>query len=313
MLKLSLLLAASVAGVQAMSAKVDDDAGAAKPTSAYEAEIGKYRAARVERLKSPTGWLTLIGLHWLKDGKNTVGAAKDNDIVLAAGPSRIGTVTLDRGKLSFETDTRGGVTNPVTVDGKRVKKTSLNDDASGEPSVVQVGTVTFYVIDRNGKKGLRVKDTNAKTRTGFTQIDYYPIDPSWRIEAKFTPFNPPHTLEIPNVIGQIDKMPVPGKVEFERDGKKYTLLPVLEEPGAKELYYIFADKTSAKETYGGGRFFYSDMPKDGKVTIDFNKAYNPPCAFTPHATCPLAPPENRLAIPVTAGEKKYHGPGAHEG
>ena len=312
MLKLSLLLAASVAGVQGMSAKVDDDAGAAKPATAYEAEIGKYRAARLERLKGPTGWLTLIGLEWLKDGKNTVGAAKGNDVVLAAGPAYFGTVTLDKGKVTFETDPRNGPTNPVTVDGKQVKKTSLKDDASGEPSLVKAGTVTFYVIDRNGRKGLRVKDTNAKTRTGFTKIDFYPIDPSWRIEAKFTPFNPPHTLEIPNVIGQIDKMPVPGKVEFERDGKKYTLLPVIEQPGDTELYYIFADGTSAKETYGGGRFFYSEMPKDGKVVIDFNKAYNPPCAFTPHATCPLAPTENRLALPVTAGEKKYHGPGAHE-
>lgn len=312
MLKLSLLLAASVAGVQVMSAKVDDTAVAAKPANAYQAEIEKYRAARLERLKSPTGWLTLIGLHWLKDGKNTVGAAKNNDIVLAAGPAKVGTVTLDKGTLTFEPDPGSGMTTPITVDGKRVKKTTLKDDASGEPSLVQFGSITFYAIDRNGKKGLRVKDTNAKTRTGFTNIDFYPIDPSWRIEAKFTPFDPPHTLEIPNVIGQIDKMPVPGKVEFERDGKTYTLLPVIETPGDKELYYIFADRTSAKETYGGGRFFYSDMPKDGKVVIDFNKAYNPPCAFTPHATCPLAPPENRLAIPVTAGEKKYHGPGAHE-
>jgi uncharacterized protein (DUF1684 family) len=312
MLKLSLLLAASIAGVQAMSAKVDDDAHAAKPASAYDAEIGKWRAERVDRLKAPGGWLSLIGLHWLKDGRNTVGAAKTNDIVLAAGPANMGTVTLDKGKLTFESDPHDGATNPVTVDGKHVKKTALKDDASGEPTVVQAGSVSFYVIDRNGKKGLRVKDTNAKARSGFTGIDYYPIDPNWRVEAKFTPFNPPHTLEIPNVIGQVDRMPVPGKVEFERDGKKYTLLPVLEEPDAKELWYIFADKTSAKETYGGGRFLYSEMPKDGKVIVDFNKAYNPPCAFSPHATCPLAPTENRLAIPVTAGEKKYRGPGAHE-
>ncbi len=109
------------------------------------------------------------------------------------------------------------------------------------------------------------------------------------------------------MLGQIAKMPVPGKVVFQRDGKTYELLPVLEDPEAKELWFIFADKTSAKETYGGGRFLYTDMPKDGKVVIDFNKAYNPPCAFTPHATCPLAPQENRLAIPVTAGEKKYRG------
>jgi uncharacterized protein (DUF1684 family) len=306
MLKLSLLLAASIAGVQMMSGKVEE-APPAKPQS-YDAEITKWRTERVERLKAPNGWLSLIGLHWLKEGKNTIGTDKKNDIVLAAGPDFLGTVMLAKGKTSIELNPKV----PTAIDGKPAKKSVLLDDASPKPTVVSFGTASFYVIDRNGKKGLRVKDTNAKTRTGFTGIENYPIDPKWRVEAKFTPFNPPHTLEIPNVIGQVDKMPVPGKVEFERDGKKYTLLPVLEEPDAKELWFIFADKTSAKETYGGGRFLYSEMPKDGKVIVDFNKAYNPPCAFTPHATCPLAPPENRLGVAVTAGEKKYRGPGAHE-
>ena len=115
------------------------------------------------------------------------------------------------------------------------------------------------------------------------------------------------TLDIPTVLGTVDKMPVPGKAVFTRDGKTYELLPVLETADAKELWFIFADRTSGKETYGSGRFLYADMPKEGKVVIDFNKAYNPPCAFTPYATCPLAPPENRLALPVTAGEKKYRG------
>lgn len=297
LLKTSLLLAASVAGVQLMSAKVDDSKGS------YTQQIETWRAQRVERLKAPGGWLSLIGLHWLKDGKNTVGSAKDNDIVLNAGPAHLGVITLKGGKATIELDPKSA----ATIDGKSVAKGELLDDKNEKPTVVAFGTANFYVIDRGGKKALRVKDSEAKTRKDFVGIDYYPIDPKWRVEAKWIPYKPAHELEIPNVLGTVDKMPVPGKAVFVRDGKTYELLPVLEEPDAKEVWFIFADKTSAKETYGGGRFLYSDMPKDGKIVIDFNKAYNPPCAFTPHATCPLAPPENRLAIPVTAGEKKYRG------
>ena len=297
LLKTSLLLAASVAGVQLMSAKVEDSKGS------YTQQIETWRSQRVERLKAPGGWLSLIGLHWLKDGKNTVGSAKDNDIVLNAGPAHLGVITLKDGKATIELDPKSA----ATIDGKSVAKGELLDDKHEKPTVVAFGTANFYVIDRGGKKALRVKDSDAKTRKNFVGIDYYPIDPKWRVEAKWIPYKPAHELEIPNVLGTVDKMPVPGKAVFERDGKTYELLPVLEEPDAKEVWFIFADKTSAKETYGGGRFLYSDMPKDGKIVIDFNKAYNPPCAFTPHATCPLAPPENRLAIPVTAGEKKYRG------
>ena len=297
LLKTSLLLAASVAGVQLMSAKVDDSKGS------YTQQIETWRAQRVERLKAPNGWLSLIGLHWLKDGKNTVGSAKGSDIVLNAGPAHLGVVTLKGGNTSIELDPKSA----ATIDGKSAAKGELLDDTHEKPTVVAFGTANFYVIDRGGKKALRVKDSEAATRKNFVGIDYYPIDPKWRVEAKWVPFKPAHELEIPNVLGTVDKMPVPGKAVFERDGKTYELLPVLEEADAKEVWFIFADKTSAKETYGGGRFLYSDMPKDGKIVIDFNKAYNPPCAFTPHATCPLAPPENRLAIPVTAGEKKYRG------
>ena len=302
MLKLSLLLAASIAGVQVMSANVEES----KPQS-YEGQIEQWRAQRVARLKGPSGWLSLIGLHWLKEGKNTLGSDKSNDIVLAAGPKNLGTITLAKGKATIVLNPK----EPTAIDGKPNKSAELLDDSHENPTTVAFGTASFYMIDRNGKKGLRVKDSNADARKHFTGIDTYPIDPKWRIEAKWVEYKPAHTLEVPNVIGQIDKFPVPGKAVFEHDGKTYELLPVLEEPDAKELFFIFADKTTAKETYGGGRFFYSEMPKDGKVVLDFNKAYNPPCAFSPHATCPLAPPENRLAMPVTAGEKKYKGPGSH--
>lgn len=297
MLKVIALLAASVAGVQLMSAHVD----ATQPSSDYSKQIDAWRAQRVERLKAPDGWLSLIGLHWLKDGKNTVGSAKDNDVVLAKGPAHVGTITLTGGVAAIDLNAKAG----ATIDGKPAKSARLLDDSNDKPTTVGFGTVSFYVVDRNGKKGLRVKDSDADARRHFTHIDNFKTDPSWRIEAKWVAFNPPHSLETPNVLGQTDKFPVPGKAVFTRDGKTFELLPVIEVPGDKELFLIFADRTSGKETYGAARFLYAEMPKDGKIVLDFNKAYNPPCAFTPYATCPLAPAENRLDLAVTAGEKKY--------
>ncbi len=299
MLKTSLLLAASFAGVQVMSANVETG----KPTAEYTKQIETWRAQRVERLKAPNGWLSLIGLHWLKDGRNSVGSAKDNDVVLAKGPAHLGAVTVKDGKATIELDAKAG----ATIDGKKAKSAELLDDSHEKPTTIAFGTASFYLVDRSGKKGLRVKDSAAETRTHFLGIDNYPIDASWRVEAKWEPFTPAHSLDIPTVLGTVDKMPVPGKAVFTRDGKTYELLPVLEEPDAKEVWFIFADRSSGKETYGSGRFLYADMPKDGRIVIDFNKAYNPPCAFTPYATCPLAPPENRLDLSVTAGEKKYRG------
>jgi uncharacterized protein (DUF1684 family) len=300
MLKTAALAAASFAGVQLMSANVETSPAHGAD---YTKQIETWRTQRVERLKAPGGWLSLIGLHWIKDGKNTVGSAKSNDIVLAKGPAKLGTITLKGGKATIELDDKSG----ATVDGKSAKTAELLDDSHEKPTTVAFGTASFYLIDRNGKKALRVKDTEAETRTHFRGIDSFPIDPSWRVEAKWEEFKPAHTLEIPTVLGTVDKMTVPGKAVFTRGGKTFELLPVLEEPDAKEVWFIFADRTSGKETYGAARFLYADLPKDGKLVIDFNKAYNPPCAFTPYATCPLAPPENRLDLPVTAGEKKYAG------
>jgi uncharacterized protein (DUF1684 family) len=298
MLKTAALAAASFAGVQLMSAHVET---AAPKGADYSKQVETWRAQRVERLKAPNGWLSLIGLHWLKDGKNTIGSAKGNDVVLATGPAKLGTVTLKDGKATIEVDPKSA----ATIDGKTQASSELLDDSHEKPTTVAFGTASFYLIDRNGKKALRVKDSEAKTRKQFKGIDSFAIDPGWVVSAKFEEFKPAHTLDIPTVLGTVDKMTVPGKVTFTREGKNYSLLPVLEAPDAKELWFIFADRTSGKETYGAARFLYADLPKDGKLVIDFNKAYNPPCAFTPYATCPLAPPENRLDLRVTAGEKKY--------
>ncbi len=265
----------------------------------------QWQAKRLAGLTAPSGWLSLIGLEWLKEGANHVGTAADNDIVLKAGPAHLGVVTLAHdGSTHVVFDKNSG----ATVDGKAVHEATLVDDAhAGDkgPSLVAFGPASFLVIERDGRKALRVKDSDAETRKHFLGLDYYPADPSWRIVADWVPFDPPHELEIGSVLGTIDKEKVPGKAVFHRDGHTYELMPIQEEPDT--LFFVIADRTSGKETYGAARFLYAALPKDGKVVLDFNRAYNPPCAFTPYATCPLAPPENRMDLAVTAGEKKYRG------
>ena len=286
------------AGVATTGAKVEtSDPGT------YKQSIETVRHERVERLKNPNGWLSLIGLVPLKEGKNTVGSAKDNDAVLSKGPGHLGAITLEKGKTTIAIDAKSG----AKIDGSDQLAGEILDDTHETPGKIVFGTVNFVVIDRSGKKFLRVKDSEAETRAHFLGIDYFDTDPAWRIEAKWVPFDPPHEMEVPTIIGTVEKYPVPGKAVFERDGKTFELLPVIEVPGDKELFLIFADRTSGKETYGAARFLYAPMPKDGKIELDFNKAYNPPCAFTPYATCPLAPNENRLDTRVTAGDKKYRG------
>lgn len=302
MLRSAVVTLALLAGVVAVDAQSSD---AASNPATYQQQIQHWRAGRVGRLTAPDGWLSLIGLEWLKPGDNRIGSAADNDIVLAAGPAHLGTVTLGLdGGLHLRLLPGSG----ATVDGKAVSDACLIDDlhagADAAPTLVRFGTVNFHVIDRDGRKALRVKDSDAATRRDFRGIDYFPIDASWHIVADWVPFDPPHTLEIGTEIGTIDKVAVPGKAVFRRDGHSFELLPYQEEPGG-ELFFVIADRTSGKQTYGAARFLYAALPRDGKVVLDFNEAYNPPCAFTPFATCPLAPPENRLDLSVTAGEKKY--------
>nr|WP_239538052.1 DUF1684 domain-containing protein [Dyella mobilis] len=273
----------------------------------YQQSIEQWRTQRVAKLTAPDGWLSLIGLEWLQEGANKVGSASDNDVVLQAGPAHLGVVTLDGAgqvhiKLAQGSD--------ASVDGKAVHEAALIDDVhvaeGASPTTVAFGTASFFVIDRDGRKALRVKDSTAVARQHFQGIDYFPIDPSWRIVADWVPFDPPHDLQMGSVIGTIDTVKVPGKAVFTRDGHTYELLPYQEEPGG-ELFFVLADRTSGHETYGAARFLYAALPQNGKVVLDFNKAYNPPCAFTSFATCPLAPPENRLDLRITAGEKKYQG------
>ena len=272
--------------------------------AAYRKQIEDWRAHRVERLKAPSGWLSLIGLEWLKEGANTIGSAKDNVIVIATAPPHLGSVVLDHGRATISLDASAA---EAKIDGEKKASAELLDDSHEKPTTVSFGTTNFYLIKREDKFGLRIKDSTAETRTHFAGIDNFDIDPSWRVEAKWETYNPPHQIEEANILGQIEKVTVPGAATFERDGKTYKVEPMLENPGDTELFLVFADRTSGKETYGAARFLYTTPPKDGKVILDFNKAYNPPCAFTPYATCPLPTQQNRLDMRVTAGEKKYRG------
>ena len=276
---------------------------AAADDAAYVNEVETWRAQRLARLSTPDGWLTLIGLHFLKDGDNTVGSAKDNDIVLAKGPARFGKVSVaEDGRITVDL----AADSDAKIDGKAALAGELRWRGGGRPSIVSAGTVSFFAIERGGKKALRVKDSASERRTQFLGIDYFPIDPTWRIEATWVEFDEPHRIPITNMLGQTESAIVHGKAVFERDGQKIELIPIDEGPG-EPLFFVISDATSGKETYGAARFLYADAPVDGKVVLDFNRTQNPPCAFTPFATCPLPPKENRMTFAVNAGEKDYRG------
>ncbi len=272
----------------------------------YAQQIDNQRAQRVARLTKPDGWLTLIGLHFLSPGANTVGSAADNAVKLAQGPAHLGTATVAAdGKVSLEIADAS-----VLIDGQPAKTAELRlETDTAKPTLVTAGTMSFFVIERGGKKALRVKDSASDRRTHFLGLDYFPTNPAWRIEAQWVPFEMPRMVPITNIIGNTGVEPIPGKAVFTHDGKTVELLPIFE--GADEpLFFVISDATSGKDTYAAARFVYAEQPKDGKVILDFNLATNPPCAFTPFATCPLPPKENKLPFRVEAGEKMYRG--SHE-
>lgn len=271
----------------------------------YVQEIRRWREERMRRLLASSGWLSLIAFGWLRVGANRVGRAADNDIVLEDGPAHVGVVTLDGcGDVHIRVDAGCH----ATLDDSPVHEAQLFDDVecANSPTLVRFGTMTLYVIGRDGRKGLRVKDDGALARKQFLGLDYFAIDPLWRLVADWVPLSTPRKLRITRRLGTVSVVDVPGKAEFELHGKRFELLPYLERPDG-DLFFVLADQTSGKETYGNARFLYAAMPEDAKVILDFNKAHNPPSAFTSYANCPLAPAENTLALPITAGEMRYRG------
>jgi uncharacterized protein (DUF1684 family) len=276
-------------------------------TPRYAKQIQQWRAQRVKALTAPYGWLSLVGLPWLQHGVNTVGSAADNDVVIASAPAHLGRVDW---KTDGSVEVHLAAGTKARIEGTHRRSATLLDDSHAHPTTVRFGTTEFYLKAQNGRKALRVKDSTAKTRTHFSGLDYFPINPSLRIVAHWIAFKPQHQIKMANEIGGIDTYPVPGKAVFQYQGHTYSVEPVIEAPGEKQYFLVFSDATSGKQTYGAARFLYIDPPRKGSdtVVIDFNKAYNPPCAFTPYATCNLAPPENRLPFRVTAGELTYKGP-----
>ena len=273
------------------------------PPASHADEIRAWHAKRVARLQSDTGWLTVAGLFWLEPGENSFGTDPKSDIVLPAGsaPARAG-VFVHRDGM---TRVRAAPGAPLRSGGKSIQELRLRSDAEDTTDVVELNDLRFFVIKRGDRWGIRMRDLNSPMRRGFTRIDTYPIDEKYRVAARFEPYDPPKRIPIANVIGTVDTMVSPGALLFELGGQALRLDSVLESPEDTSLFLIFKDETSGDETYGAGRFLYTDLPQDGQVMVDFNKAYNPPCAFTAYATCPLPPLQNELSIAVRAGEKNY--------
>jgi uncharacterized protein (DUF1684 family) len=281
----------------------------------YRDEIQKWQANRLASLTKDDGWLTLVGLFWLKEGENKFGSDVKNPIVLPKGkaPAVAGSLWLEKGHVRLTAPRESGISVKVNAEGTNridppITALDLKDDNDDNgPTILTLGAILINVVKRGERIGVRVKDTESETRREFKGLEYYPVDPKWRIEARFEPYQPPKTIPITNVLSMTDDEMSPGAFAFKIDGKTYRIDPILEK-GETDLFVMVADGTTGKETYGAGRYLYVTPPDaSGKVIIDFNKAYSPPCAFTNYATCPLPPQQNRLPFRIDAGEKKYAG------
>ena len=271
---------------------------------AFLAADAAWRNERKQDLLRPDGWTSLVGLHWLELKAHYLGSSADSGIRLAVGPPKMGLLEQKGGRMLF-TPERGVA---LTLNGQPLKgKTELKTDHDETPSVIgfDEGKGLLGVIKRGERYGLRIRHADAPARLQFAGLAYWPADPSWKIVGKFVPHPSGKTMPIVDIIGTTTDAPNPGAVEFVRDGKSYRI-EAIGEPGSDGLFLVLADRTSGHGSYPAGRFMDTPGPDAaGKVVLDFNRAYNPPCAFTPFATCPLPPPENRLDLAVTAGEKAY--------
>lgn len=312
------LLALSVAALLSMAAchAASPTAAQANPAqgdTAFQAEHAQWLAQRESALSAPDGWLSLIGLHWVEPGVHSVGSDAANAIALAIGPARLGRVERRGDAVHFIADASAG----ITLDGQPVHGEIVLQPENREGTTklrYDDGRGQITVIGRGDKLALRVRHADAPTRLAFTGLNVFPASPDWRVQARFVANPPGTTLPIVNLIGDVSDVPNPGYVQFEKDGQQWTL-QALGDP-ARGLNLSFQDRSSGRETYGVGRYLHTGpVGADGTLAIDFNRATNPPCAYTDYATCPLPPPENRLAhkgedgqivrLAVLAGEKTY--------
>jgi uncharacterized protein (DUF1684 family) len=290
---MSLLRPLALAAVLACGAAIFAD------DTSYRATIQRWRAQQETELKADDGWLTVSGLFWLKEGVNRAGSKASSEIVLPRGPAEVGAFELHDGKTIFRATP--GVA--VKLNGKTMGEAApLKSDADGKPDFIQFDAFTMFVIHRGERYGIRLKDPQSAARKDFTGLQWFPVKESYRVVAKFIPYQRPKMITIPNILGETEQDPSPGYVLFTLDGQPLRLDPVVEDD---QLFFIFHDLTSGKGTYPAGRFLYTDLPKNGEVVMDFNQAQNPPCAFTAYATCPLPPKQNRLPVRIEAGELNY--------
>lgn len=290
------LVLAALTVVSADGAQPPRDNGAAAAQ-----ETANWRAAHEQRLRAEDGWLSVAGLFFLRPGENVVGSDAASHIVLPAGasPRRLGVVTLKEGRVYFSIDSAA---QPM-VNGAAAATGELRPGAPGRPAdVLRVGRLALNVHRSGGRLAIRLRDPDGPVRSTFTGLRWFPVAPQWRVVGTFVPHAAPRTVPIVNLLGDSLELESPGSVRVTIDGQTHTML-ALEEEG--RLWFVFTDATAGKETYKGARYLYADPPRDGRVIMDFNRAENPPCAYNPFTTCPLPPRENRLPIPIPAGERDY--------
>ncbi|WP_449467254.1 DUF1684 domain-containing protein [Stenotrophomonas humi] len=270
----------------------------------YHRDVEQWRSQRIARLRAPDGWLSYIGSGRLKKGSYQVGSAPTNDVVLPDGPEQLG--TLDIG-ADGAVVINGQAGTGATLNGKPLRQATLQPVMEGVPdaSRIQMGSGEFYLVRTGTVLGWRYRDAGSTRRRDFRGIDYFPVETRWRVEAQWHPFPEALKAVLLTSIGTPLQATVPGEAVFEINGRSHRLQPVLDEdaPASRRFFFIFSDRTSGRETYGGARYLYAAAPQDGKLVLDFNLALNPPCALTPHVVCPIAPAVNRLDLAVTAGEK----------
>lgn len=275
----------------------------------WRSDLLAWRTAHAQGLAAPDGWLTLVALDWIEPGDNSFGAAADNRIQLTGATAPHLGVLQFSGNAVRLLPPKGGFPAALRIDGQPAQPIVLTGNEM-KPHQLSDGTLTFFVIHRGDRYALRVKDTKAPTRVHFQGLHWYAPNPHYRVEARWIPWVPAHALKIPTVIGTTLDLPAPGLAEFTLEGRTIRLEPVLEAPGVKQLFFIVRDTTSRSTTYGAGRFLYTGFPdhgltQPGTIVLDFNRLENPPCAYTPYATCPLPPEQNRLAIALPVGEERY--------
>ena len=267
----------------------------------YAAEIEAWRTEREARLKADDGWLTLTGLFFLNEGDNSFGSSPQNEIVLRTGPERAGLITLRDGRVGV----RAVEGQPLLVDGRWVEAAQLWPSEEPNPPTIAIGPLALFCHASGGRLAMRLRDSESEIRREFTKLRWYPVDESFRIRGRYVPHDIPRTMELANTLGDVVTLRTSGSVALTVKGEALSLTAI-DYDG--RLWFVFSDLTSGNETYPAARFLYADLPdRDGRTTVDFNQAYNPPCAFNPYTTCPLPPPENQLEVRIEAGELDYRG------